>query len=463
LWTRENNKSLKKPAKASVWYIGTSLLCKGIGIIATPFFTRLQSADDYGAFSLYVTLLGVVSVIVSAFTTGSSVYRGLDLYRAKRESLIKSILVSSILFSALIFIPIFAFYTNLKLDAYLAILIFLQLICDVIIAVRLSMARFLYEYKVVTFVSIFESFFSIAIAVMILRINGGGYRVRIYSMLFVSLIMAIFALIQILRLGGKVKKEMIKYSFKSSLPLLPHSISNALSGQADKLIFTAMLGTVALAKYSVVHSVGIGLSFVVTALGSALGPWIIRRLNAGDVERIGEICELIFGGLAAATLFVIALTPEAMKILAPPEYSEAINAVLPISLSVLPNLIISVTTVILIHGEHGKYTSYSSLSATLVGIILDFLLIPRFGYFGAGVALLLSQIVGVFLSLKFMKKAGTCVLPTRRLIYYFLLTGVLGLVMLTLYNYPAIRVLLLSIPAIWGLNSLFSAEKLVRE
>ncbi|MBP3401817.1 MAG: lipopolysaccharide biosynthesis protein [Clostridia bacterium] len=459
----KESRVLKKPARASVWYLGTSVLCKGIGVVATPFLTRLQSEEAYGAFTLYVSLLGAMSVIVSAFTTGSSVYRGLDLYRDRKGALIKSVLVASLIFSALICIPLFAFSSFLGLSIYLVLLILIQLLCDVTVAVRLSMARFVYEYKEVAFISVAQSFFSVAIAIMILSTRGGGAEVRIYSMLLVSIVSALYAFFRITRNDGRISGEMVKYSITGSLSLLPHSISSALSGQADKLIFTAMLGTAALAKYSVVHSVGIGLSFVISALGSALGPWIIRRLNAGEGERIGEICELIFKGLAAATVFLIALAPEAIRILAPPEYSEALSAVLPISLSVLPSFLSSVATVILIHGERGRYTSYSSLSAVAVGILLNLLLIPRFSFNGAGAAMLASQTVGAWLSIKLMKKVGLRLLPTRKLIYYFSLTALLGIVMLSLYDYPAARILLLSIPAIWGLNSLFSAEKLVRE
>ncbi len=454
---------IKLPARASVWYVGTSFLCKAVGIAVTPFFTRLQSEEEYGAFTLYISVLGAVSVITSAFTTGSSVYRGIDVYRSEKASFLKSAIISSVGFSLIICTLLFAFSAFLGLDSSLVILILIQLICDVIIAVRLSSARFSYSYKEVALVSIFESTLSPAIALMILRSRGGGYTVRIYSLLFVSIIAAVYALYKILCEGGRVKKEMVKYSVKSSLPLLPHSISGALSGQADKLVFTAILGTAALAKYSVVHSVGIGLSFVVGALGSALGPWIIRRLNAGEGEKIGEVCELIFKGLAAATVFLIALAPEAMLILAPPEYSEALAAVLPIALSVLPSLVISVSTVALVHRERGRYTSYASLVTVVSGVVLNLLLIPAFSYFGAGLALLFSQLIGAGLYLKFMQKARVCELPTKKLLYYSMLTALFGVIMLSLYGYLAIRVLLLTLPAVMLLNSLFSAERLVRE
>ncbi|MBE6532352.1 MAG: hypothetical protein E7676_02445 [Ruminococcaceae bacterium] len=456
-------KNIKLPAQASVWYIGVSLISKAIGIAVTPFFTRLQSEEEYGAFTLYISLLGVVSVILSAFTSGSSIYKGLDDFSNEKGSYLKSVLSASIVFSGVVCTLLFAFSTFLGLNREVVALIFLQLIFDSVVAVYLSDARFSYSYKEVALISLFESTFSPLIAMFWLCAIGGGYKVRAYSLLLVSFISAIYALYKLFSGGGKVRFSMLKYSVKSSLALLPHSLSGALSAQADKLIFTAALGNAALARYSVAHSLGAGLSFVVGGVGSALGPWIMRRLRAGETERISEISELIFKGLGAATVFLVTLAPEAMLILAPYEYSEALVAVLPISLSVLPSLVILISTVVLVHEGRSKYASYSSVVALLLGILLNLLLIPPMRYFGAGLSLLFSQIVGAALSLYLCYKSEILTLPLKSLLYYFILTVLFGAMAVSLYHHLALRVLLLCAPAVMLLGSFFSAGRLIRE
>ena len=444
-------------------YAVSGAMCKAIGLFATPFFTRLQSESDYGAFTLYMSVLGAASVISSAVSSGSSVYKGLSVFRERKGEYLSSLLVASLGFWGAICILLFAFSGVLGIGYGITLAICLQLLCDSIVGVRMTDARFHYRYREVGAISIFESLGSAALAIFILSFYGGGYTVRIFSMLLVSLSAAVYSLLKILG-RGKAKRDITAYSLKSSLPLLPHSIESALSTQADKFIFTAMLGTAALARYSVVHSLGVGLTFLVGALGSALNPWIIRRLAAGEEERIGEICAPIFKGLSAATVFLIALAPEVMRILAPPEYSEAIAAILPIALSVLPSLVISLGAVILINSEKGAHTAYASLVTLASGILLNLILIPRLNYFGAGLALLLSQILGSGVTLYFLKKASLAdILPKKRIIYYFWLAVLLGSIALLLYSYPALRILLLSFPAVLLLGSFFSAERLVRE
>ena len=456
-------KGLRLPAQASVWYIGASVMSKAIAIAATPFFTRLQSEEEYGAFTLYISVVGAMSVIVSAFTAGSSIYKGLDDFSCEKGSYLKSVLTVSFGFSALLCTLLFAFSRFLGINRDVVILIFLQIIFDSAVAVYLTDARFRYAYKQVVMLGIFESLLSPIIAIAWLRAVGGGYKIRAYALLLVSFVAAAYALYRLLQNGGKVKYGMIKYSLRTSLVLLPHSFAGALSAQADKLIFSAALGNAALARYSVAHSIGAGLSFVVAGVGAALGPWIIRRLKAGEIDRIYEISELIFKALAASTVALVALAPEAMLILAPREYSEATVAILPIALSVLFSLITLISSVALVQADKSKYTSYASVSALGSGILMNFLLIPPLRYFGAALALLISQAIGAVLSLYFMRKYCALLLPIKRFLYYFILTALLCAIAVGIYDSLALRVLLLTVPAIIMLGSFFSTLELVKE
>ena len=79
-------KELKLPARATLWYMSAAVIGKGVSFLSTPFFTRLMSGEEYGTFTLYITLLGVASVICSAVYSGSGVYRALQVYIFKHFS-----------------------------------------------------------------------------------------------------------------------------------------------------------------------------------------------------------------------------------------------------------------------------------------------------------------------------------------------------------------------------------------
>ena len=56
---------LRVPARGAIWYTGISFATKSVGMLTTPFFTRLLGVHDYGIYSLYMSVLGVLSVGLS--------------------------------------------------------------------------------------------------------------------------------------------------------------------------------------------------------------------------------------------------------------------------------------------------------------------------------------------------------------------------------------------------------------
>ena len=456
--------NLKLPARASIWYLGASAAAKAVGFLITPFFTRMISGQAYGELTLYLTLLGIASVSCSAINSGSGVYKGIKENENERGSFLKSALLLSVACSGTVCILLFAFSPFFELPGHLFIPLTLQIICDGIVAVALSSAKYSYRYKEVALISILSSVLPAIITLALLKAVNGRFHVRVYSLLAISICLSVYSIIKIFRCGGRANKKMCATLFKSSLPLFPHSISSALSAQADKLMITNFLGGVALAKYSVIHSLGIGLQFAVGAVGSALGPWMIRRLDCGDHKRISVLSGLLLSGFSALSLCLIALAPEAMKILAPSEYLDAFPALLPIALATPLSLLSSVITVCLVHSGKGGKTATLSLVGASVSLILNFTLIPKLGYLGAGLSLFLSQLASVLTGLFLLFRARLNeVLSAPRIFKTVFPTAALGVMLFLLFEIPALRVFLLIFPAITLLRDFTGLKGLIME
>ena len=438
---------VKLPARASAWYLAASAVGKAAGVLVTPLFTRLLDRDEYGRFTLYMTLLGVATVICSAASSGSAVYKGLKDYSKFQEGYLKGVLAVTLCFSALICILLFAFSSLLSLRPILLIPLSLQIFCDGITSVAITRARFYYKYKSVSLISIINAILPPILSVSMLYLFGGDYMIRIYALLFVSLITAVVSLLSLTRGKDQPDRRTVKYIVRSSLPLLPHTISSALSGQTDKFIITAIMGTAALAKYSVVYSMGIGMQFIVNAIGSALSPWIIRRLAVGEEKRVTELIMPMTLGYCALSLCLIAISPEALLILAPKDYLDALAAIVPIALSIPFYFISSVVAVGLIQQSIGKYSVLLSCVSAVLSVTLNYMLIARYGYFGAGVATLAHQALSAILGIFLLNKASTkSVIPP----FSFLLPCVaslgVGSLIYLLKDIPWARCLIMLIP-----------------
>lgn len=452
------------PARASMGYLGASLVGKAIGLLSTPFFTRLVSEEEYGTLTLYMTVLGGASVICSAFSSGSAIYRGLSKFEGKEDGFIKSALWVSLGFSLLICLLLFAFWGYIGLPRTFFLPISLQILCDTAVGVSMARARYKYRYIEVMAVGIISSALPVILSILILTRYGSTFGVRVYLMLIFSLMITAFQLFRIFRRPSRASKEMERYMLRTALPLLPHSLSVALSGQADKLFVTKLMGAAALAKYAVVHSLGIALQFAVTSLGSALGPWIIRRLDGGEEGRIRGVVNLLFALFCATSLGLCSVAPEAMRLLAPEKYLDALPALFPIAISTPLALISYVTTVSLVHRGRGKYTAVISLTNLLLCVLLNYSLISRLGFLGAGLALLLSQIGALGVGYLLMKPAGLAdIFDGGRLLGYFSFSILIGIVTNLLYGDSPMRYILLFIPTVWGIVGLLRCKDLVFE
>ena len=464
----ERQERIKLPARASVWYLAVSVITKGVSVLTTPFFTRLLDGEEYGQLALYMTLLGGGSVICSAFNSGSALFNGLRKNDSQKEDYLKATLTVSTASSLFFCLLLFAFSPFLEINRALLLPLTIQLLCDGTVAVLLGAKKYYYRYKTVAALSMITAVLPPLISIIILMSGDFGYSVRIYSLLFVSVLAALYALIILLRMrkGEKnnTSQKLIKEVVKFSSPMLPHSVLTAVTNQADKLIITAIMGAAALGKYSVVFSLGIGLQFIVNAIGSALSPWIIRRLEADEGRRIAELLSPMVLGYAALGLCLIAAAPEALAILAPPEYYEAFPALLPIALSTPLFFLSTVTTVGIVHSGRTSYSLIVSAVSGLSCIILNYTLIGKFGYFGAGLAFLLCQAVGAVLGITLLLRTEERdMIDTKGIAISLLISAPFAVLIYMLRESLIWRAIALIIPAVMLLYCLKKAKELVVE
>lgn len=381
---------MKLPARASLYYLLSGFLGKALGFISTLFFTRLLTPSDYGEYALYMSWLGIGETCVSAFISGSTIYKGFSDFKDRTNDFTSTLLSSFLLLSSVFCLLLFAFYTFLGYIAPLFLCLFLQIIFDGILSVRLYEKKHLYKYRTVVITGVMESVISIAASFLLIKYLGLGFVGRIIGYLVPTVILGLIYIFK-----GHFPKfdgEIFGYIIKKTLPLLPSTVALALSMQADKLIINSLLGSVATARYSVVHSVGVSGIFLVTALGSALHPWINRKLSNNGYEHVTEVTEPILSFFTSFSVFLVAIAPIAIRILAPDEYTAALPAFAPLAISIIPYFSANLNTVYLIHLGLEKDVSKITVTSGILGVFGSIILIRYLGYLGAGISSLLSSL-----------------------------------------------------------------------
>ncbi len=460
------DRRLNVPGRASAWYLASGMFTKAIGILSTPIFTRLMSTEDYGSFSFYLSVIGIACGIVAPFCSGSQIYSVISKFKNKSCDCFLPASLPTLGFCGVVCLFLFTFARYFGFDFQTIFFISFQILFDSLILLYLSFERYDYRYKKVITVIISEALLSPILSVILINALGLGYIGRVLGLLIPSGSIAITILLTHIYKNRRVfQKEAAYLILESGSPLLPNAILGSVTTQSDRIIIAYILGQAAIAKYSVAHSVGVGLYFVITSLSSALTPWMIRRLDAGEGRRISNIVGIIGISLGACSLFLIALAPEALLLLAPSEYSDAVGAVAPIALSTVPAFFSATASAILIHKGYGRRLTSVKLISLFVGVVSGLLLIPRLGYFGAGMGVFLSEICSAIATILFLNKSDdkAKIFSINSLAYSISIPICVGAFISLFSPSLPIRILLLIIPTTLLMRQYFPLREFITE
>lgn len=455
---------LKKPARASLYYVISGALTKLIGVLSTPIFTRLLSGEEYGSYTLYMSYLGLLTTVSAAAISQQVLYRGFEKYKGEKAGFLVSSLAVGESFSLAVSLVLLMLSPYLSLSYDMLFALSVQLLLDTAINLALASSKHEYGYARVILINLSTAALTPLLAAS-LTIGGGlGYRGRVYALLILSAAVALPIVIKIMKRARLFDKSKAKYVIKNSFPLIPGAASGAVSAEIDKLMVSAYLGPAALAKYSIAHTVGLGLGFITSSVSSALYPWIIRKLSDGKTDDFTSLLRPALRALCALVCMLCTLVPEIFGLLAPKEYGIAKYSSVPLALCAVPSFASALIGVCIVYAGRSPYTTLSAFCSVMANLALSTLLIPNLDFIGAGISLLLSNLLSLFVNYILLSRCNMAsLIPKSSILTPFLYSSLLSALAALFYPYLHIRILLLCIPAVWLLNSLFEIKGYITE
>lgn len=403
-------KQLPAGVKASVGFFAASVITSGISYIVTPIYTRLLSAQEYGQTSLFLTWMQIFG-IVAMFSFHNAVFNnGMVDYPDKRNEYSFSILVLSniitVCFSAVL-LCVYPFIKNI-IGLEFKFIVLMCVIFMVQPAYNFWIARQRYELKykptlfwtaVVTVVS------QLSAIVCILLVPDNRLYGRIFGMeIAIICIHSMFYIYLAKKSNFKADRSYWKGAFKFNLPLIPHYLSIYLLGNSNKIMISRLVNDTATAYYSVAHSIASIAIIVWSAVNASLIPHTYEKCKVKDYASISKVVTPLLTFFAGVCVLVIMFAPEVVRIMATEEYMEAIYVIPPIIGGVFFQVQYYVYANIVFYYKKPKYVMYASVTATFVNIILNYILISKFGYLAAGYTTLICYMLQAVLNYLAMRK-----------------------------------------------------------
>ena len=465
----KKTRTLRLPARASVWYIAAAVLGRGIGVFGTPIFTRLLTAAEYGLFPLYNTWLSIATVIATLEIAGGCTLRALQKYENRRSELLSGALgvISAVFVTiCIIYFCAFRFINRLTgLSVPITAVMLAQIYINAVINLYTAGARYSYSYKRVAAINTVAAFLSPIISIAIITLTPFHAQGRIFGGAIATALIALPLFITILKGSRRLfNPEIWRYLLSMAIPLLPHYLSVAAILRIGEITVGRIHGTAALGKYSVALSLGLSVSVITGGLLSAIGPWVLRHIKTGDFDRIRKTLFLITKGLCLFALLLLSVVPETIKILTPTEYHSALSAVYPLVLSSVPSFLSSVITQGQMYYERTFYTSLPSVSAAAVSTIFSLMLLPRIRWQFVSLFVMLAYITLFAVScIIFKRLSGKMPIDFKRSCAVYLATLLYAALILLLRENTLSRIIL-AIPLLPLLLSVgFEAFSAIKE
>lgn len=438
--------------KASIAYMVVNFMQKGVSFLTAPIFTRVLSTADYGKVSVYTSWVEIMGMF-AMFGVYDNVYNnGYLEYKNDRENMTWSMLLFSNFMTCVTFLVVW--FVNhhvfhfLQVSDILLCFMFLCFLFEPAFEFWKTQQRFHYRYKAACVYAIF-----VMIGSPIFALSGiflfPGYKVeaRIIGAQLVTVILGICCyLLEWFRSNKRIDFQYWKYTFTFNLPLFPYMISAFILNCCDRIMISYMEGDSAAGIYSIAYTAAAIVGIVWTSINSAMTPIVYKRCYDDHMDSLSDILLPLqtFYGIVCVT--VMALAPEVIRFLAPSSYGDGMYAVPAIIGGTFFNTGYSIFSIPIIAKKKQKYVTYVGVFTSILNIILNLLLIPRFGYLAAGYTTLASyfiQYIGTYIFLP--RILGESIYRKDRIAVNSTLVVASAIVFPMIYRWVWIRYLLLAV------------------
>ena len=436
-------KTLQIEIKASLWYTICNIVQNGITFFTLPLFTSILSTEQYGVVSIYESWMNIIVIFATLNLQYGVFNNAMMKFKNERNAYVSSMQALTICLETFLFIIYFLsrkwWNKIFGLSTLLIIVMFLHMLFSSVIGFWMAKQRYEFKYRSVVCITITMAILNPLFGLLAVSNTENKGVARILSIAFVVLLFGLGIFIYNQVKGKKIYvKEYWNYALSFNIPLIPYYLSQIIFNQSDRIMIDHMIGTEKAGIYSVVYNCSMIIVVIINAVKNSFVPWIYGKLENKQYSDITKITDIFMIAISLMLFMVIAIGPEIIQIIAAPEYYEAIWVIPPVAASMFFLVITDYFNFILFFYEKTAYLVWATIGSAIVNIILNYLLIPKFGYIVAGYTTLISYILfavgNYFFMLLTMKKKeiNEPIYNIRFIIIYscIFLCGTIGIILI---------------------------------
>lgn len=390
---------LKRLGKHSAIYGLSNALCSAIGFFLIPLYTKRLTPAEYGVWELFFVAI-IFLPLVLELGLGSALFKAVLFdSKEKEHALINTAFLFIAGFSSLVLCLLYlnaasisAVLIGMPDDAHLFKLVLLVVFFNVLAIIPMSALRMREQSLKYGLMNLIKFITGLALNIYFIAVLGKGVEGIVFANVIQSaLFIACLLLVCRNCLGFSFSKSALAEMLKFGMPLVLISISFVILNMSDRYFLRFYAGIEELGLYSIGYKIGMAMNMVVGSIQVAW-PTIMyktaKKKNGPDFfARSLTYVTLI---LMAIWLVISLFTREIFVLFTSPAYYAAQGIVPVILLSYLLVGIYYLTAIGANVKHKTHYLAFAATTACGVNLLLNYLLIPRFGMYGAAAATVFS-------------------------------------------------------------------------
>jgi len=383
--------------------VGANILNSAVPFLMLPVLTRYLTREDYGIVAMFGVLVSVTAPFVGMASQGAVNRQYFEKDKVDFPEYVANCLLILAASTLIVcgFLWLFAdFITNLvSFPAQwlwcVPVFCVLQYVTRVVLLLwRVRMMPLQYGlYQILLTIT------NLAVSVWLVVGLGMKWEGRIAGQLVALLIFGVIGIGLLLK--GKwvlfrLNWKYIRHALGFGIPLLPHELGAWAISMADRVFITRMVGLADTGVYTVGYQIGMLIGLMQSSFHLAWVPWLFSELkkdNAAAKLKIVKFTYIYFGVILMSAVVLGLAAPWFLGVFLGKEFHGSTNFVLWIALGYAFDGMYKMVACYIMYVQKTAMLGMMTGLTALINIILNYILISRYGAIGAAQATTLSFFV----------------------------------------------------------------------
>jgi len=431
--------------KAIGWYTICNVIIKCIGYLTAPVFNRILSVDAVGMISNIMAWTNVLSNVITLNLMASVANAFFDFDSEDFDRFKSSIILLEIVLCLIFEIVCFGvghFLSNVtQIDTKYLWLVILYVFASQIVSIEITKNQIQQKYMTVIIYTLFSTLSVIVLSIVLLEYMNDEIMARLLGLYSPVIICAIAVFVAAVCKKASFNHKMNIYAIKIGFPLIFHLLASSVLASSDVIMINKYNGYDKGALYSVAYSAATISLTIFYSFNSAWAPWCYARYSEDDYRNVDDKIPYVLGVFGLLFVLISIMGPEIVWVLGGDYYVQACYVIPP----VLSGFIFMVAYTFYCNLEQfnkkNTYVASGTICAAIINLLLNFIMIPYFGYIVAAYTTMISYcalLVFHFIVSKYMLSYGEYY-NNMRVFIVSILMAVIILSTQLFYQYMKIR------------------------